>query len=309
MKIVFMGTPEFAVPTLKSLIEEHTVLAVFTQPDRPKGRGNKIYMSPVKEVAMAEGIPVYQPIRIKSDPAMLEELKNLKPDFIIVVAFGQILSKEILDIPIYGCINLHASLLPQFRGAAPINWAIIRGEKVSGNTTMLMDVGIDTGDILLSEKIPIGSDMNFGELHDALMESGPALILKTLKGYLDKTIIPIKQHDEISIYASTLNKDNTKIDWTSSAEDIHNLVRGLSPYPTSYTLYEGKLMKVFSSSISKEKSKNIPGEIISVSKDGIVVSAKDYCINITKIQFPGGRPLEVSEYIKGHKIEAGKVLG
>jgi methionyl-tRNA formyltransferase len=240
---------------------------------------------------------------------MLEELKKLKPDFIIVVAFGQILSKEILETPIYGCINLHASLLPLFRGAAPINWAIIRGEKTSGNTTMLMDVGLDTGDILLSEEIPIGSDMNAGELHDVLMKSGPALILKTLKWYLDNTIVPIKQRDEISIYAPTLNKDNTKINWNTSAEDIHNLIRGLSPYPTSYTLYEGNLMKVFSSSISNEKANNTPGEIKSVSNDGILVSSKDYFINITKIQFPGGRPLEVSEYIKGHKIEVGKVLG
>ena len=188
MKIVFMGTPEFAVPSLKKLVEEHEVKAVLTQPDKPKGRGKKLAYSQVKEEALKHDIPVYQPIKLKDDKEIIEKLKEINPDFIIVVAFGQILTKEVLDIPKYGCINLHASLLPMYRGAAPLNWVIIKGEKKSGNTTMLMDVGLDTGDMLLKEEVEIHEDMTTGELHDILMISGGELLLKTIEGLCNGSI-------------------------------------------------------------------------------------------------------------------------
>ncbi len=251
MKIVFMGTPDFAVPSLKSLINEFGVEAVFTQPDRPKGRGKKLGMSPVKEVALENNIPVYQPLRLKNEPETIEELKNMEPDFIIVVAFGQLLPKEVLDIPKYGCINLHASLLPKYRGAAPLNWSIIKGEKVTGNTTMLMDVGLDTGDMLLKDEVEITDNMTAGELHDILMERGGELLVRTIKGILNNEITPEKQSDEGTCYASMLNKEIAKIDWSLSAQDIHNLVRGLNPWPVALTSYDDITMKFMKLELKK----------------------------------------------------------
>ena len=226
MNIVFMGTPDFAVPSLKKLIKEFEVKAVFTQPDKPKGRGKKLAMSPVKEVAVENNIPVFQPEKLKNDSEIMQKLKDMKPDFIIVVAYGQILTKEVLDIPKYGCINLHASLLPKYRGAAPINWAIINGEKESGNTTMLMDVGFDTGDMLLKSNVEITENMTAGELHDILMEDGGELLVKTINGLLEGTISREKQGETPTDYAKMLNKDIAKIDWNLSSNNIKNYIRG-----------------------------------------------------------------------------------
>lgn len=225
VSIVFMGTPEFAVPSLKILIDEFNVEAVFTQPDRPKGRGKKLAISPIKEVALENNIPVYQPLKLKNDEECIKKLKEIKPDFIIVVAFGQILSKEVLDIPKVGCINLHASLLPKYRGAAPINWAIINGEKQTGNTTMFMDVGLDTGDMLLKSYVDVTEDMTAGDLHDILKEDGANLLVETIKGLKDNLIKRQKQEDSKSMYASMLNKAMAKIDWNKNSEDINLLVR------------------------------------------------------------------------------------
>lgn len=309
MNIVFMGTPEFSVPPLKRLIEEYGVKAVFTQPDRPKGRGKKLAISPVKEVAIEHNIPVYQPLRLKNEPEIIEELRQMKPDFIIVVAFGQILSKEVLDIPKYGCINLHASLLPKYRGAAPINWSIIKGEKKSGNTTMLMDVGLDTGDMLLKNEIEITEEMTAGELHDKLMITGGELLVKTIKGIVDSTINPIKQNDEESCYASMLNKEIAVIDWKNSAKDIHNLVRGLNPWPIAYTYYNNEMMKLYKTTVIEKQCNKESGTILNVSKNGIEVATGDKVLLIEKIQFPNGKPLTVEQYINGNVIEEGVILG
>ncbi|EHK2364115.1 MAG: methionyl-tRNA formyltransferase [Clostridium perfringens] len=308
MKIVFMGTPDFAVPSLKSLINEFGVEAIFTQPDRPKGRGKKLGMSPVKEVALEHNIPVYQPLRLKNEPETIEELKNMEPDFIIVVAFGQILPKEVLDIPKYGCINLHASLLPKFRGAAPLNWSIIKGEKVTGNTTMLMDVGLDTGDMLLKDEVEITDNMTAGELHDILMERGGELLVRTIKGILNNEITPEKQNEEETCYASMLNKEIAKIDWSLSAQDIHNLVRGLNPWPVALTSYDDITMKVHQTRVEKGDSNKEPGTIISVDKTGIKVSTGKDILVIEKLQFPNSKQLFVEQFINGNSVEIGKVL-
>ena len=305
MKIIFMGTPEFAVPSLKCLIENHQVIGIFTQPDRPKGRGNKLTMSSVKELALTYNIPVYQPTRIKTNENMINIIRSLEPDFIIVVAFGQLLSKEILDIPKYGCINLHASLLPKFRGAAPINWAIINGEKESGNTTMLINEGLDTGDMLLSQKFPITEEMNAGNLHDILMKNGSALLLDTINGIVNGNIVPIKQSNDESSYASMLNKELAEINWNDSSKNINNLIRGLNPWPIAYTHYNEMVMKIYDSKVLNEKHNFLPGNIIDITKEGIRVATANGVLLIKILQFPGGKPLRVKEYIKGHTIEKG----
>ncbi|MDU1320604.1 MAG: methionyl-tRNA formyltransferase [Clostridium botulinum] len=307
--IVFMGTPDFAVPSLKKLIEKFNVKAVFTQPDRPKGRGKKLAMSAIKEVALENNIEVYQPIKLKNDEICIKKLKEINPDFIIVVAFGQILSKEVLDIPKYGCINLHASLLPKYRGAAPINWAIIKGEKESGNTTMFMDEGLDTGDMLLKNTVKIEDNMTAGELHDILMESGSELLVSTIEGLKEGTIKREKQKRENIIYASMLNKQMGKIDWNKTSKEINLLIRGLNPWPVAYTQYKNQTMKIYNSSILKESSNKTPGTILKVSREGIKVATRDGILSITTVQFPGKKLMKVEEYIKGHNIEEGLVLG
>ncbi|WP_411170491.1 methionyl-tRNA formyltransferase [Clostridium sp. MB05] len=305
MKIVFMGTPDFSVPSLKKIIETYGVESVFTQPDKPKGRGKKMAYSPVKEVALENNITVFQPVKLKEDKEALDYLKQLKPDFIIVVAFGQILTKEVLDIPKYGCINLHASLLPMYRGAAPLNWAIIQGEKKSGNTTMLMDVGLDTGDMLLKDEVEITDDMTTGDLHDILMNRGADLLINTIEGLVQGKITPEKQSEE-TFYAKMLNKELGKINWNNSAKDIHNLIRGLNPWPIAHTTYDGKSMKIYESKILSETSNKEPGTIISVSKEGMKVSTSSGVLLIKKIQFPNGKPLTIEQYINGNEIELNK---
>lgn len=304
MKIVFMGTPDFAVPSLEALIEKFGVEAVFTQPDRPRGRGNKMVFSPVKEVAVKHDIKVFQPEKLKDDREAVEYLKELKPDFIIVVAFGQILTKEVLDIPKYGCINLHASLLPMYRGAAPLNWVIINGEKKSGNTTMLMDVGLDTGDMLLKDEVEITDNMTSGELHDILMNRGGELLIKTIEGLADGSIKGEKQEGE-TCYAKMLSKETGKINWNNSAESIHNLIRGLNPRPIAHTTYKDENMKIYESEVLAESSNKEAGTIIEVSKKGMKVSCGKGILLVKKIQFPNGKPLTIEQYINGKDIEVG----
>ena len=289
MKIVFMGTPEFAVPSLRKLIEVHDVECVLTQPDKPKGRGKKMAYSQVKEEALKHNITVYQPIKLKDDREIIEKLKEINPDFIIVVAFGQMLTREVLDIPKYGCINLHASLLPMYRGAAPLNWAIINGEKVSGNTTMLMDVGLDTGDMLLKDEVAITENMTCGELHDILSVRGADLLLRTIDGIVNKTIIPEKQKEE-TFYAKMLDKNLAHISWNKTAQEIHNLVRGLNPWPIAYSNYIDDRMKIYETEVLYESSNKEPGRILNVDKNGIKVACKEGCLLIKKVQFPNGKP-------------------
>lgn len=308
MNIVFMGTPEFAVPSLRRLIEEYNVTAILTQPDKPKGRGKKMAYSPVKEEGLKHEIPVYQPVKLKDDKELIKKIKDLKPDFIIVVAFGQILTKEVLDIPKYGCINLHASLLPMYRGAAPLNWAIINGEKVSGNTTMLMDVGLDTGDMLLKDEVDISDDMTCGELHDILTVRGADLLVQSIEGIVNGKIIPEKQSDE-TFYAKMLDKELANICWNKTSTEIHNLVRGLNPWPIAYTNYKGERMKIYKTKALEECSTKEPGTIIDVSKKGIKVACKEGTLLIETVQFPNGKPLSIEQYINGHEIEKNIVLG
>lgn len=307
MNIVFMGTPDFAVPSLEELIKYHDVKAVFTQPDRPKGRGKKLAFSAVKEIAVKYDIPVYQPVKLKEEPEMIDMLKKMEIDFIIVVAFGQILTKEVLDIPKYGCINLHGSLLPMYRGAAPIQWAVINGEKESGNTTMLMNEGLDTGDMLLTQIVTITKEMTSGELYDILKMQGSKLLLETIEKVSKNEIIPIKQEGE-TCYAKMLDKNLAVIDWNNSAESIHNLIRGLNPWPIAFTTYEGQKMKIFKSKVIDDKKYKEVGKIIKVSKSGIEVSTSSGTLLIEMIQFPNGKPLEVKQYINGHSIKEGITL-
>ena len=308
MNIVFMGTPDFAVPSLKKLIEEYNVTAVLTQPDKPKGRGKKMAYSPVKEEALKHGITIYQPVKLKEDLELIQTLKDLKPDFMVVVAFGQILTKEVLDIPKYGCINLHGSLLPMYRGAAPIQWAVINGEKVTGNTTMLMDVGIDTGDMILKDEVEITNNMTSGELHDILMVRGAELLVKSIEGIARGSIVPEKQPDE-TFYAKMLDKELANINWNMSSREIHNLVRGLNPWPIAYTDYKGERMKIYETEVSEEKTSSEPGTILEVNKSGVKVACKDSVLIVKKVQFPNGKPLTIEQYIKGHEIEKNIVLG
>lgn len=309
MKIVFMGTPEFAVPSLETLLEEkHRILQVFTQPDRPKGRGNKLTMPPVKLRALEEGLEVYQPYSMK-DVKALEFLKELAPDLIVVVAYGQILTKEVLSIPSLGCINVHASLLPKYRGAGPIQWAIINGEKTTGITTMYMDKGLDTGDMILKEALNIGENETAEELNQRLAILGGKVLKETLK-LIEKGVAPReKQKHEESSYAPMLTKDLGKIEWNKPANEIHNLIRGTIPWPVAHTSYLDKTMKIWKSSILKNGITSQPGKIMEVTKDKIIIATgKDY-LAIEELQFSGGKRLTVKNFLVGNTIEKNIILG
>lgn len=302
MNVIFMGTPEFAVPTLKKLYENgHNIQLVVTQPDKPSGRGKKLKKSEVKEAAEQLNLQIFQPDKIKKTEN-IEELKKYNPDVIVVVAYGQILSKEILDMPKYGCINVHASLLPKLRGAAPLNWAIISGETHTGVTTMKMDVGLDTGDMLLKSQVDIDENMNVGELHDVLMEKGAELLIETLEKLERNELSPQKQDDLLSNYAPMLNNENRKIDWNKSAKQIHNLIRGLSPWPTAYFMMEDKQVKVYESSYLNEKTNHETGYIIRANNEGIFVATGDGIVILKEIQMPGKNKMKVDSYLRGNKF-------
>lgn len=316
MKIVFMGTPDFSVPSLKKMIEKYNVSAIVTQPDKPSGRGNKLSISPIKEVGLSNQITIFQPEKIRTDSVIIDKLKELKPDFIIVVAYGQILTKEILDIPRLGCICLHASLLPMYRGSAPINWCLINGETKTGNTTILMDTGIDTGDMLIKSEVDISESMTAGELYNLLKINGAELLEETINRIITGKICGIKQPNDGSSYVKMLNKQMAKIDWNDSSINIHNLIRGLSswPYkninswPTAYTYYKDIPVKIFKSKSLEANIINPPGYIIDANDEGIKVATKNGILIIEILQFPGGKPLEVKEFLKGNKIEKGVIL-
>jgi methionyl-tRNA formyltransferase len=303
-----MGTPDFAVPCLTEIIENgHEVLAVVTQPDRPKGRGKKLTPPPVKVKAMEYNIDVLQPEKIREED-MVKKIEALEPDCIVVVAFGQILPKSILDIPPLGCINVHASLLPKYRGAAPINWAIINGEKVSGVTTMYMEEGLDTGDMILKAEVPIEEKIA-GELHDELSLEGAKLLGKTLKLIEENKAPREKQDDEKSSYASMMDRNTGKINWQNTAQSIYNLIRGLNPWPTAVTTYEGKKFKIWKAQVINEKCEDLPGKIIKVNKEGIFVCTGDGILLLEEIQFPNSKRMRVDAYLRGHEIENNVILG
>ena len=302
MNVIFMGTPDFAVPTLQKLHDSgHEVKLVVTQPDKPFGRGKKLKASAVKEKAEELGLEVFQPDKIKKEEH-LEKLKTLNPDIIVVVAYGQILNKEILSIPKYGCINVHASLLPKLRGAAPLNWAIINGDDKTGVTTMMMDVGLDTGDMLLKREVEIGENMNVGELHDMLMEIGGDVLIETLEKIQSDTIVREKQDDSLTSYAPMFSKESLKINWQDSAVNIHNLIRGLSPWPTAYFNYNDKAVKVYSACYKNEETQYEPGYVIKASNDGINVATGSGTVLIKEIQMPGKKRMTVEAFLRGNSF-------
>lgn len=304
-----MGTPDFAVPCLQALIDAgKEIVAVVTQPDKPKGRGKLLAQPPVKGLALKHNIPVFQPEKIR-DESFINTMRNFSPDIIVVVAYGKILPKAVLDIPPKGCINVHASLLPKYRGAAPINRAIINGEKETGVTTMLMDEGMDTGDMLLVEKVEIKDDDTASSLHDKLKEIGAVLLIKTIKAVESDTINPVKQDDREATYAPMLKKEDGRIDWTLKAEEIVNLIRGLNPWPGAYTRWEGKQIKIFKGSRAKgQGSREEPGKIIDVSQEGICVAAGKGDLIITELQMENKNRMNVSDFIKGHRIVKGQIF-
>lgn len=308
MKIVFMGTSDFAVPCLKSLAGCHEVLGVFTQPDRPKGRGMKLQPTPVKAEALKLGIPVHQPERIRAEEAMAL-LKVLNPDCIVVVSYGQILPKALLELPKLGCINVHASLLPDYRGAAPIHWAILNGETHSGVTTMHMDVGLDTGDMILKSICPIGPETTVGELHDALAAQGAELIITTLE-QLEKGTAPRTPQDlQAGSYAPMIDRGLSEIDWAQSAEVICNRIRGLDPWPSAQSTLLGQRVKLFRPRQVLTEHRQAPGTLLSVTSDGMLVAAGAQAVLIGELQTAGSKRMPVAAYILGNSLPLGARFG
>lgn len=312
MKAIFMGTPDFAVPCLAALCEVAEVTAVITQPDKPKGRGKQMQPTPVKVEAMARNIPVYQPEKVKT-PEFTAKLKEMAPDIIIVVAFGQILSQEILDIPKYGCVNVHASLLPRYRGAAPIHWSIINGEKETGVTTMYMNAGLDTGDMLLKSHVDITPDMTTGELHDILMAQGSELLKETVHQIEAGTIKREVQDDSVSNYAKMLNKETGHIDWSWSAERLHNLIRGLNSYPVAWSTLKDKTYKIWLSRVAESGKYNVgnaeAGQVVAVDKKGFAVATGDGVLEIIEIQPPSKKKMSGGDFVRGHGVDVGDIFG
>ena len=311
MRVVFMGTPDFAVGTLEALLQSrHQVVAVVTQPDKPKGRGKAMQFTPVKEVAVSAEIPVLQPKRVR-EPEVVEEIRQFHPDVIVVVAFGQLIPKAILDMPQYGCVNVHASLLPKYRGAAPIQWAVIDGEEKSGVTTMQMDEGLDTGDMLLTEEVVLDSQETGGSLFDKLSEVGAGLLLKTLDELEAGNIHPQKQPSEsTTAYAAMLTKKMGEIDWTKSAVQIERLVRGLNPWPSAYTHLGQKTLKIWRAVVYPlSEQKKEPGTVILMDKKHFGVQTGDGMLEILELQLEGKKRMDADAFLRGYQLENGTKLG
>lgn len=309
MKIVFMGTPDYAVGALRALYEaNHEICAVVTQPDKPKGRSRQLQMPPVKEFALEKGIEVFQPVRIKR-PEAVEKLASYHADVFVVAAFGQILSQEILDLPRYGCVNIHASLLPGYRGAAPIQWAIINGEEKTGVTIMQMDAGIDTGDMLFKKEVPIDPSDTYATLHDKLTAAGAELIVPALAAIEAGQVCPEPQREEESSYAAMIDKNMGCIDFSRPAAQIERLIRGLNPWPSAYTTYKGKTMKIWEASLTGEAACGEPGIVSRVEKDAICVNTADEILRITRVQLEGKKQMAVKDFLLGCKIMEGEKLG
>lgn len=308
MRIIFMGTPDFAVPCMKSLIAAgHEICAVFTQPDKPKGRGYTLTPPPIKKLALENSIEVFQPKTLRTAEAALT-IQNLNPDVIVVVAYGKLLPKAILDSPQFGCINVHASLLPKYRGAAPIQWSVINGDKVTGVTTMFMAEGIDTGDMLLMEQTEIGSDETAGELQDRLSLIGADLLVKTLEEIENGTAKRIPQTATSSTeYASMLTKELSHIDWNQPADVIHNLVRGLSPWPVANTIYQNKLLKIHRTKIVEGYNGKI-GQAIELNGLFVVCCGSNTAIELVEVQYEGGKRMSGKDFLRGHSMEKETIL-
>lgn len=310
MRIVFMGTPDFAVGSLQALCEsgKHEILAVVTQPDRPKGRGNKLLQTPVKEYALAQGLAVYQPQKVKT-PEFVELLHELQPELIVVAAFGQFLSKEILELPKYGCINVHASLLPKYRGAAPIQYAIIKGEKESGVTIMQMDIGMDTGAMLDKVVVPIAENTTMGELHDALREQGAALLLEVIDKIAAGTAVAEPQDNEQATYATLLDRSMEHIDWSKTAQEVHNLIRGFNPAPSTFTkLPNGKSLKIWGSKMTDKSSAAAAGTVIETGKHSFFVACGEGVLEITEVQPESKKRMPAQVFLNGRGVQEGDLL-
>ena len=317
MKIVFMGTPDFAEESLKATYEAgHEIIGIVTNPDRPKGRGMKMLPSPVKEFAMEKNLKIFQPEKVKNNEKFINELKALNPDVICVVAYGKILPKEILDIPPYGCINVHASLLPKYRGAAPVQWAVLNGDKTTGVTTMYMDIGMDTGDMILKQEVEIGEDETTGELWDRLKEIGGKLLVETLK-QIEKGTAPREKQGEDFTIAPMLSKDMAKIDWNKkTAIEIKNLVRGLNPIMGAYTFLKDKKIKFWKVAVAGEDEIHAENMdflrngtvIVSDPRDGIFIKCKDGILKVLEIQGENAKRMKIQDYLRGNPIEEFEVF-
>lgn len=311
MRVVFMGTPGFAVGTLKALLEAgHDVAAVVTQPDKPKGRGKELLMTPVKAEAVKHDIPVFQPERVRKNEEFLEELKKLAPDVIVVVAFGQLLPVSVLTLPKYGCVNVHASLLPMYRGAAPLQWVIINGEKVSGVTTMQMDKGLDTGDMLLKEEVAIEPKETYETYHDKLSVVGAQLLIKTLDGLEAGTITPVKQEGD-TCYASMIDKSLGNLDFTRPAVELERLMRGLDPAPAAYSFLDGKLLKLFGADVvdsDKEYSEQECGIITNITKNTFDITTGAGVLRVNEVQLEGKKRMDAASFLRGCRLTEGTAL-
>ena len=309
MKVVYMGTPDFAVKPLEALIEaKYEVVGVFTQPDKPVGRKAILTPPPVKVVALDNNIPVFQPDSLKNGVGV-EILNELKPDVVIVVAYGKILPKDFLDFPEYGCINIHGSILPEYRGAAPIQWSVLDGKEFAGVTSMQMDVGLDTGDMLLTATTKIGENETSGELYDRLTVMGADLLIETLEKLPKGELTPVKQDDCKSTYASMLDKSMSPVDFNESAQKVHNKIRGLDPWPVALTVLDGKNLKLFSSQISQDLHGGKPGEAV-VLKNGLAIFCGDgKAVVVKDVQYEGKKRMSAADFFRGHPITEGTILG
>ena len=308
LRVVYMGTPEIAAVVLKDfLTSEHEVIAVVTQPDRPKGRGKGMAMSPVKEVALANNIPVYQPERIKSKE-FVEVLKQLNPDIILVTAFGQLLSQEILDIPPYGCINVHASLLPKYRGSAPIQWCILNGEEKTGITIMYMDAGCDTGDMILKEEVVLSEKETADSLHDKLAQIAGPLLRKAVAQLINGTAVRVPQNHEESTYVKMLDKTIGKLDFRRPAKELECYIRGLNPWPSAYTYYEGKLLKIWEADVIEDTSYPVAGMAICDQKQELLITTGKGALRIKELQLEGKKRMTTAEFLRGYKLETGYIF-
>lgn len=306
VRVVFMGTPDFSVPALEKIAQHHEVVGVVTQKDKPKGRGHKMQFTPVKECAVSLGIPVYQPDKVK-EPEFVDVLKRLNPDVIVVIAFGQILSEEILNLPKYGCINVHASLLPKYRGAAPIQWAVIDGEEYSGVTTMYMEKGLDTGDIIDIETISLDAKETGGGLFDKLSVMGGDLIIKTLQKLEDGTASRTKQDEAASTYAGKITKELGKIDFNKSAVEIERLIRGLNPWPSAFTYLADKTLKIWDADVVELEGSYEPGQIVKAHKNDFVVATGENGLKIKELQLEGKKRMECSAFLNGYQVDVDRL--
>ena len=310
MRVIFMGTPDFATGTLEEIVKAgHEVVGVVTQPDKPKGRGKTMMPTPVKETALKYNLPVYQPKKVR-EPEFVELLRSLKPDVMVVAAFGQIITKEILEMPKYGCINVHASLLPAYRGAAPIQWAVINGDKESGVTIMQMDEGIDTGDMIEKAVVPIAEDETGGSLFDKLSHTGAKLCVKVLRDLEEGKAVRKKQPEESTTpYAKMIDKKMGEVDWKKSAKEIEQLIRGLNPWPSAYTKVHGKTLKLWKAKVLSETSQMNPGQIVKVTKDSLAVQTGQGMLEIQELQLEGKERMDTSSFLRGYALAEGESLG